>query len=56
MNHHCTVHEEATLISGRSVLSTFRIVCKKCGLVDKTRTSKEAHDRAKQHEAMPHKR
>ena len=56
MKHHCNVYEEATLISGRSVLSTFRIVCQSCGLVDKTRTSSEAHARAKQHEAMPHKR
>lgn len=56
MAHNCTVREEETLTSGRSVLKTFKITCDKCGVVDKAGTSREAHWRADQHELMPHKR
>lgn len=56
MAHKCTVREEATLIHGRSVLSTFKVICDKCGLIEKAGTSREAHARARAHENLPHKR
>jgi hypothetical protein len=56
MAHNCTIREEETLVSGRSVLTTFKIICDKCGLIEKARTERDAKARAQAHVNMPHKR
>lgn len=56
MAHNCSVIKEDTLISGRSHLTTFRITCDKCGLIEKAQNERDAKYRADQHELMPHRR